>query len=380
MSDGKKEQTLNPAIERLLGVLRRNVFVSIIIVLGTILLAGTEVVHKTLDVWKDLKPTPDPELSIALLDQHRPQSSLTVKPNWKNRLGSGFSDSLTIPIAVKNSGSADATHVAVYLVYPPGVFKVEQSTGTSTAPAVLGDVMPMTGYENVEAFNIDRVDRSHIATVFEKDLMLQFRFRQSFGVPMIISNVPTIVPISIDFRSSYSKSVDEFPILYTINYSEAQRPVVGSLLMRLDQSKRDLLQKPNYQATINVIKKNSPPAMPPGKRTDTVDVQFFADGFEGLDAACHNATPRMATFKVFEERNDNDVWTDIAEQDGEEVILLDRGNDGTLDRVFYRFLSGEWWELGPTSTAPYVPLSDVFKVSTSTCLGSEIVSGLGIKR
>lgn len=380
MSDDKKEKGLNPAVEKIIGVVRRNVLVSCIIVLVALWLAGTELLHKTLEAWKELRPTPEPELSIAFLDQQRPQSSLTVTPNWKNRLGSGFSDALTIPIVLKNSGAAAATHVAVYLVYPPGVFRVEQSTGTSIAPAVLGEVMQVTGYENVEAFNIDRVEVSRIATVFAKDLKLQFRFRQSFGVPMVMSRVPTIVPISIDFGSGYAKSIDEFPILYTISYSEDQRPVVGSLVMRLHDSKRDLLQKRDFHATIDVIKKNSPPALSPGKRTETTDVQFFADGFEGLQAACHNGKPKMQTFKVFEEHNDNDVWTDIVGQDGEEVILLDQGSDGTLDRVFYRFLSGEWWELGPTSTAPYVPLSNVFKVSTSTCLASEILSGIGIKQ
>lgn len=380
MPDDKKDQTLNPAVEKFVSVVRRNFLISCILVFVTLWLAGTELVHKTFDVWKELKPKPEPELSIAFLDQKRPQSSLTVTPNWKNRLGSGFSDSLTIPIALKNSGGAAATHVAVHLVYPPGVFKVEQSTGTSIMPAVLGDVMPMSGYENVEVFNVDRVEASHIATVFEKNLRLQFRFRQSLGIPMMISGVPTIVAISIDFGSSHSKSIDEFPILYTISYSEKQQPVVGSLVIRLDQSKRDLLQKPNYRATIDLIKKNSTPALSPGKRTETVDVQFFADGLEGLSAACHKADPRMATFKVFEERNENDLWTDIVAQNGEEVILLDQGNDGTLDRVFYRFLSGEWWELGPSSTAPYVPLSNVLKVGTRTCLGSEIVSGLGIKQ
>jgi hypothetical protein len=52
------------------------------------------------------------------------------------------------------------------------------------------------------------------------------------------------------------------------------------------------------------------------------------------------------------------------------------GDNGILDLVFYRFQNGERWELGPTSTTAYVPLSNVLKVTTDMCLGSEIASGI----
>ena len=239
--------------------------------------------------------------------------------------------------------------------------------------------MMITGYENVQTFNIDRIDPSPIANVFEKDLELQFRFRQNLGIPIVISNLPNILPISLDFVSSYSKSLGEFPIAYVINYSESDKPLVGSLIMRLDQSKHDLLAKPNLNSKMTLIRKNSPPSLPTGKQTNTVDVQFFADGLDGLDQACHNENPKMVTIKAFEERNENDVWTDIGMNNGTEIVLVDRGDDGALDRMFLRFPDGGWWEFEPSTTTPYIPLSNVLKVSTSTCLSAEIASGLGIK-
>jgi len=251
-------------------------------------------------------------------------------------------------------------------------------------PAVLGDLTPITGYENAETFSLARIDPSPIANVFEKELQLQFRFRQGLGVPIMNNSLPVIVPLHMDFMNTSAKDIGEFPITYVIKFSESDKAIVGTIVLRLDPAKRDVLKKPNFNATMKLLKKNSPPALAPGKRTEPVDLGFLADGFEGLaqvvSAHCEQVHPRTLKARAFEERNGKDVWTDFVTETGDEFIFVDQGDDGILDRVFLLLRGADWLELGPDSDFPYIPLSNIVDASGDTCFIANLVASLGVKR
>jgi hypothetical protein len=384
MSDSEQKKSLNPKVEKVLQVIRQNFIVSIVIVVATAFLAFTGLIDASQKTYNYFRVKPEPKLAVVVLDQKRAQSELTINPIWKNRFGSGFSDSIPIVIAVRNSGTAAATNVEVFLVYPPGVFNVRQSTGTTTTPAVLSDVKTMTGYEKVEKFSVGRIDVSPISNIFEKELQLQFRFRQVLAVPVIRAHLPFIVPLHIDFASSDSMKLGEFPITYVVKFSESDKPIAGTIMVRLDRSKDELLKRPDLKAVIDIVKKDSSqPALTSGKRTDVIDIHFLSDDLDALaplvSSDCKNAKPNVVVVKAFEERNDSDVWTTFVTAEGEKVIFIDRGDDGVLDQIFMQFRNGEWWEFAPKGQAAYVALSDIVDPARDTCFAASLGSKLGIR-
>jgi hypothetical protein len=383
MSDDEGKESLNPRVEKFVGMVRRNFLVSAIIV-GVLFIGATvEFIDKGVDAWKRFVQPEKPNLSIAFLDKQGPQSSLTVSPSWKDHFESGFSEIISIAVGLRNSGTAAATRVHVYLVFPPGVFRVQKSSGEETIPSVLGDLMKLSGSENVESFYIERIDPSPIANAFEKELKVALRFRVTLGIPVMEGDkikVPAMAALSLDISSPYSTAPGEFPVLYAISFSESEKPIVGSLTIRLNQSERGFLERPNFAASMDIFRKDSPPpSLSPGKRTDAVEMHFLAGGLPALNAFCDGKAPDTIAAKVYEERNDKDAWIDIATSDGLHYVYIDRGRDGTLDQFFLPFPDGEWWEMRPTKPTPYISLANVLDNSNGNCLPADVVSKLGIK-
>lgn len=373
---------LNQKVAKFVRIIRKNIFVSISIVLLAVLLTFAGVIDAAQKIIAFFRATAKPNLEVVVLDKKRPQKELTISPTWKNRFSSGFSDPISIVVALRNSGAAPATNIEIFLDYPPGVVNVKQSTGAPTPPALLGDVQSITGYEKVERFSVARIDASPISNIFEKELQLQLRFRQIVGIPVIEAGLPFIRPLSIDFGSPKFKK-GEFPISYSIKYSESDKLITGTIKLRLDRTEEPLLVPSRLNAVIDIEKKNSPaPELNSKSQTENFDLHFLSDGLNGLvplvSSDCKNVKPNVEVAKASEGRNDHDVWTTFVTKNGEKVIYVDRGDDGTLDQLFTQFKSGEWWELAPKGQAAYVALAQIIDPERNTCfamnLGATLVA------
>jgi hypothetical protein len=86
--------------------------------------------------------------------------------------------------------------------------------------------------------------------------------------------------------------------------------------------------------------------------------------------------------RISESQNASDAYLNIAIDDSKvvrQVILIDRGKNGTLDTMFV-LIGDEWWELAPEKEAPYVSLKDIVTPSDDACFVQNLLGKLGITK
>lgn len=374
-------------VERFKTWMRSHPLFGPLIILGLIFATVVGFLTDAYKIYDLAVPDPMPELEVLFIDKQGPTAELNIRPSWSDFDSAGLSEPIPIVIGVRNRGGVAATNVRIHLVYPPAIFAFEEGSGEPVVPAVLGDVLNITGDETAQSFSIERVDTSNIFDDFEKSLRLRLRLRVRVGIPIYKNGTLAILPLSMDFTNTNTNELGVFPVEYTVSYSESKVDKKGVIYLKIDQSRLEILISSHKRpdTVMRLMGEGDDPKLDHPIQSTKRSIPFVkGDRLLATNIILNLIEPTPESFIdtiVTENGSDSDQWQLIIAEGECPVVLMDRGKDGSLDAMYVNtgnVKESHWIHLEPDQALPYVGLSNIVDPKKDAPLTGILRSSLGL--
>jgi hypothetical protein len=178
-----------------------------------------------------------PILKVAFAENDKISAQKSVSPAWSNDGYVGFSDPVSIKLAVINEGKKQATNVEVYILYSSTYALINKTKGEDVPYGFLSSHQKVSLGDRVSSYSISHLNSSNIPHLLDSTVQLQLRFREVIGIAFSEDNLPVIQRMYMDFKDENVGSEGIFPLHYLITCDELEKPITGTISLRIPTEK-----------------------------------------------------------------------------------------------------------------------------------------------